>query len=220
MKSDRDIKHAVEAELKSDWEVDDRDIAVTVNDAVVTLSGSVRSLFQRHEAARSARRVHDVTAVANEIAVRLCDDGKRTDREIAYDIVAGLKLWLPRSWGNIKPLVQDGHVVLEGSVEWQQQRERAEDVARGVKGVASVGNSIRVVPLVAADNIKLRIEDTFRRDAEVAASRVAVNANGTEVTLRGRVRSWGEREQAQRSAWSAPGVTKVTNNLRVRPSPQ
>jgi osmotically-inducible protein OsmY len=217
MRTDSDIKRAVQAELKHDWEVDDRDITVAVNEGVVTLSGSVRSLFQRHEAARSVRRVQDVTVVANELAVRLCDDGKRTDREIGYDIVAGLKFWLPASWENISAVVHDGHVVLEGSVDWQQQRERAEDVARGVKGVESVGNSIRVVPLVAAENIKLRIEDAFRRDAEVAASRVAVNANGTEVTLRGRVRTWAEREEAQRSAWSAPGVTKVTNNLRVRP---
>lgn len=217
MGAESDIKRAVEAELKSDWEVDDRNIVVAVNDGVVTLSGSVRSLFQRYEAARSARRVHGVSVVANEISVRLCDSSKRTDREIAYDIVAGLKFWLPRSWENIEPVVQDGHVVLEGSVDWQQQRERAEDVARGVKGVASVGNSIRVVPLVAAEDIKLRIEEAFRRNAEIAASRVAVNTNGTEVTLRGRVRTWAEREQAQRSAWSVTPVTKVTNNLRVRP---
>lgn len=217
MKTDRDIQFDVEAELKWDPQIDETGIAVKVNAGIVTLTGYVHSFFHKYEAEQVAKRVAGVTAVANDILVRVSTDTRITDPDIARDAVAALQSYLPTSWANIKPVVREGHVMLEGSVPWHYQRERAETAIRGLKGVSSVGNSIRVVPLVAAVDVKQKIEEAFRRSAEIDAGHIAVDANGTEVTLRGEVSSWTEREQAQRSAWAAPGVTNVTNNLRVRP---
>jgi osmotically-inducible protein OsmY len=123
---------------------------------------------------------------------------------------------LPLTWEQIKPTVKEGRISLEGTVEWHYQRERAESAIRHLQGVVSVRNSIKIQPSLAPENIKHRIEDAFRRIAQVDADRISVDTHGSDVTLRGEVRSWTERDQAQRTAWSAPGVTNVKNELTVR----
>lgn len=217
MKADTDIKRDVEAELKWDPQIDETDIAVKVNGGAVTLTGYARSYFEKHQAEQTTKRVAGVSAVANDIRVRFGQNSKTTDPEIAREAVAALKFELPMSWDKIKVMVDDAHVRLEGKVEWYFQRERAEAALRRVNGILSLRNHITVVPIVVPGDIKLKIEEAFRRSAEVDASQVKVDATGTEVILSGDVRTLAEREHAQQSAWSAPGVTAVTNNLRVRP---
>jgi osmotically-inducible protein OsmY len=215
MKSDADVRRDVEAELKWSPQVDETDIAVKAVDGEVTLTGFSRNYLEKYQAEVVTRRVKGVAAIANDIQVKPVAGGP-TDPEIARAALAVLKLESPVSWENIKPTVKDGRVSLDGTVEWHYQRERAESAVRHLSGVISVMNSIMVQPRVAPDNIKHRIEDAFRRIAEVDASHIKVEANGSEVTLRGEVRSWAERDQAQQSAWSAPGVTRVDNGLTVR----
>ena len=217
MKPDTDIKRDVEAELKWNPQIDEKDIAVKVNGGVVALSGYARNYTEKCLAEETVKRVAGVAAVANDIMVRLGETEKATDPEIARAALAALKSELASYSENIKVLVDNGHVRLEGKVGWHFQRERAEAAVRRVKGVATLGNHIGIVPMAAPGDIKHRIEEAFRRSAEVDAAHVAVDADGTEITLRGEVRTWAEREQAQQCAWSAPGVTKVTNNLRVTP---
>jgi osmotically-inducible protein OsmY len=217
MKSDADIKRDVEAELKWDPRIDETDIAVTVNGRAVTLSGYARNYLERHEAEQMARRVGGVAAVANDIQVRVSHIARTTDPEIAREAVAALKSELPSAWEKIQVLVDSGHVRLEGTVEWHFMRERAEAALRRVSGVLSLRNHIVIAPTVAAADVKSKIEQAFKRSAEVDASHVTVESSGTEVTLRGDVATWTERDQAQRSAWCTPGVTKVINNLQVKP---
>jgi osmotically-inducible protein OsmY len=216
VKSDSEIKRDVEAELRWDPEIDPTDIAVKVNDAVVTLTGFARSFPEKYRAEATAKRVMGVTGIANDIEVRLPSEDASTDPQLARAAVAALQAALPLSWQEIKPLVHEGHVALEGTVEWHYQREKAEHAVRDLRGVRSVRNSIRVRPRVAASQIKHKIEEAFRRNAEVDARHITVDAQGSEVTLRGEVRSWAERDQAQRTAWSAPGVMQVRNELEVR----
>jgi osmotically-inducible protein OsmY len=218
MKSDTDIKRDVEAELKWDPQIDETDIAVKVNGGAVTLTGYARNYFERHQAEQTVKRVAGVLAVANDIQVRLGHIAKTTDPEIAREAISALKTELPISSDKLKVIVDNGHVRLEGKVEWNFQREQAEAALRHVSGVLGLRNHIAVVPTVRPGDIKVKIEEAFRRSAEVDASHVTVDANGSEVTLSGEVHTWAERQQAQQSAWSAPGVTTVTNNLRVIPS--
>jgi len=215
MKSDLDIKKDVEAELKWSPEVDETDIAIKVKGGEVTLSGYTHSYFEKLQAEAAVKRVKGVAAVANDLEVRPFA-GAPTDPEIARAALGALKFALPGSWENIKAIVQQGRVTLEGTLEWQYQREQAESVVRPINGVTSVINSIRIQPRLAAQDIKHRIEDAFRRGAQVDAAGITVDAHGSDVTLRGEVRSWAERDQAQRVAWSAPGIVNVTNELRVR----
>jgi osmotically-inducible protein OsmY len=88
---------------------------------------------------------------------------------------------------------------------------------RKVKGVKGVTNVITVKPKVEPSELKRKIQDAFKRNAEVDADRITVEANGSVVTLKGTVRSWIEREEAERVAWSAPGVTKVEDRIVVSP---
>jgi osmotically-inducible protein OsmY len=215
MRLDSDIKRDVEDELRWDPDIDATDIGVAVHNAVVTLSGFVRSYAQKTEAERDAKRVAGVVGVANDIEVRLPVLDQRPDPEIARDAAAALKAELPFSSEHIKVVVRDGWLTLEGTVEWNYARERAESSVKRVRGVKGVTNAITLKPTVQPHEVRRKIEDALRRSAEIDASRITVEANGSEVILRGTVKSWAERQEAERAAWAAPGVTRVDNRITI-----
>ena len=217
MRSDIDIKRDVEAELRWNPDIDATDIAVAVKNGVVTLSGFVRSYAQKFEAEQTAKRVNGVAAVANDIEVRLPVFNQRPDPEIARDAVEEIQKNLPYSSDHIRVVVRDGWVTLEGSVEWNYQRERAEQVVRRVRGVKGVTNLMALQPRVPPVEVKHKIEEAFRRSAELDANRVTVETEGGTVTLRGTVRSWAERQEAERVAWATPGVVRVNNLITISP---
>jgi osmotically-inducible protein OsmY len=217
MRLDSDIKRDVEMELKWDPDISEADIAVAVKDGVVTLTGFVRSYAQKWQAERDAKRVAGVVAVANDIEVRLPAIDQRPDPEIARDAVSALKTQLPYSADRIKVVLNNGWVTLEGELEWNYQKERAEEAARHIKGVKGVMNMIMLKPKLSPTEIKRKIEEAFKRSAEIDANRIMVETNGSEVILKGSVRSWAEREEAEREAWRAPGVTKVIDQIEIRP---
>ena len=217
MRSDSDIRRDVEDELRWDPDIDPIDIAVSVNNGVVTLAGFVRSYMQKYQAEADAKRVAGVLAVVNDLEVRLPDVDERPDPDIARDAVERIKSELPYAWDKIRVLVRNGWITLEGEAEWNYQREHAEEAVRRVRGVRGITNNIEVKPRVTPVEIKRKIEEALRRAAEVDASRITVETNGGEVILRGTVRSWAEREQAERAAWWAPGVSKVDNRIIVSP---
>src|ERR1700732_1282960 len=215
MRTDSEIKRDVEAELQSDPAIDATDIAVAATKGVVTLAGFVRSYAEKLEAEAAAKRVAGVVGVANDLEVRLSAADQRPDPEIARDAVTALKSQTPFSWHQIKVIVDKGWVTLEGQVEWNYQRVDAERAVRRVKGVTGVINTILLKPRVEPAEIKRKIEEAFRRSAEIDASRITVETNGGEVVLRGTVRSWAERQEAERAAWKAPGVTRVVNQIAI-----
>lgn len=217
MKSDSEIKRDVEAELAWDPDIDATDIGVSAKDGVVTLTGFVRSYSQKLSAESDAKKVSGVIAVANDIEVRLPVLNERPDPDIARDAVAALKNELPFSYEKFKTVVKSGWITLEGVAEWNYQRTRAEEAVRRVRGVKGVSNLISLKPQVQPSDIKNKIEEAFRRNAELDAKSITVEATGSEVILRGTVRSWAERKEAERAAWRAPGVTKVDNRIAISP---
>jgi osmotically-inducible protein OsmY len=215
MRADEDIKRDVEAELRWDKDIDSTDIAVAVKDGVVTLTGFVRSYTQKYEAERAAKRVAGVLAVANDLEVRLPVIHQKPDPEIAREVVEEIKSELPYSHSMIKAIVNNGWVTLEGDVEWNYQKERAEAAARRVRGVKGITNFIMIKPRVEPEDVKQKIEEAFKRNAEVDANNIQVETHGSEVILKGTVRSWAERQEAERVAWLAPGVRKVENRITI-----
>lgn len=215
MATDNDIKRDVEAQLRWDPDIDATDIAVSVKDGVVALTGFVRSYSQRYKAESEAKSVRGVRGVANDIQVKLPSLNQLPDPEIAREAVDALKRELPFSSEHIKAVVRDGWLTLEGTVEWKFQSERAEKAVRRIKGLKGVTNLITVKPSATPSDVKDRIEEALKRAAEVDAHKITVEVVGGQVTLTGKVRSWIERQEAERAAWRAPGVTQVNNRIIV-----
>jgi osmotically-inducible protein OsmY len=217
MRTDAEIERDVKEELKWEPDLDATDIAVSVKDGVVALTGFAKSYIDKYEAENAAKRVAGVVGIANDLEVRLPAVDERHDPDIARDAAAAIKSQLPISSENIKIVVKNGWVTLEGTVEWQYQRSTAETAVRRIKGVKGVTNVILLKPRAEPSEIKKKIQDAFKRNAEVDANRITVEANGSEVVLKGTVRSWFERQEAERAAWAAPGVTKVEDRIVVSP---
>ena len=217
MKTDSEIERDVKAEFGWNPDLKSTDIAISVKNGVVTLAGFVPRYIDKYEAEKAAKRVAGVLAVANDIEIRLPAVDERPDPEIAREVVTALKNQLPFSHERIKAVVRNGWVTLEGDVEWQYQRLTAERAVRPLKGVKGIINDIKIKPRVEPSDIKQKIQEAFRRSAEVDANQITVETSGGEVILKGKVRSWVERDEAERVAWRAPGVTKVDDRIVVSP---
>ncbi len=215
MKTDHELQRDVLEELSWEPSVDAAEIGVTAKDGVVVLNGTVRSLNEKWVAERVAQRINGVRAVTDELVVKLAGDTKYGDAEIAAAVVNALD-W---SWAvpskQIKVLVDKGWVTLEGSVEHKYQQEAADDLVRGLRGVRGISSQITVKPHVKPENVTQAIKKALHRAAQVDAEMIRVETKDSQVILRGSVKTWAEREEAERAAWAAPGVSFVQNEIRV-----
>jgi osmotically-inducible protein OsmY len=215
--SDQELQRAVQDEMKWDARLQPNEIGVVVKDGVVTLTGWVDSYAKKWAAERAALRVSGVRAVANDIEVRLPSAVERTDQDIAAAAVRALDWDASVPADRVRATVRSGWVTLEGTVDWQYQRRAAERAVRSLTGVRGVTNLITVSPREPQPlEVRKRIEQALVRNAETDAHRIVVQVDGDKVILTGTVRSWAEREEAERVAWSAPGVGDVDNRIKVR----
>jgi osmotically-inducible protein OsmY len=213
--SDNELERTVIDELNWDPKLDGRAIAVSVNNGVVTLRGTVGSLRQKWEAREDAKRVYGVKSVDNELQVRILDDQRRDDAELRGVVLQALSLndVVP---AGIDAKVDDGLVRLTGKANWKFQRDEAGHVAASVRGVVHVINEIELVaPGPSVHDLEHSIKKAMERNARLDAEEVSVESLNGTVTLRGTVSSWADHDQAVEAAWSAPGVTRVKDHLLV-----
>jgi VCBS repeat-containing protein len=215
--SDIDLRDAVQEELSWDPTVDDSRIHVTAKNGAIALSGSVESYPQKAAAVRAAERIRGVRAVADDIQVVLPDSVKRKDAELAAEI-AREREWNTSFPASVVVEVAKGTVTLRGEVQWSYQRDEAARAVRHLEGVHSVSNEIRVMPRPepAADDVEHRIEKALARQADLDARSIRVTRSDDGVVrLHGTVASLAERRLAQLAAESAPGVTRVVNDIGI-----
>lgn len=213
MKTDPELEADVEAELLWDPRIDADALLVSVRDCIVSLGGHVASYSEKWAAESAATKIAGVRALVNELEVR--PKALRSDQEIAAAALKALKASVTVPVDTIQVVVSDGWITLEGEVLSHHQRECAEDAVRNLWGLKGINNAIWVHPQVDAGDLWGQISAAFQRHAEIDADRITVSVRDGNVTLTGLVRSWRERDDAERAARAAPGVKQVTNELAV-----
>lgn len=213
--SNDELKGQVTDELFWDPKVDNTAIAVSADDGVVTLRGTVGSFREKLEARQDAKRVYGVRDVKNELQVRILDDNQREDAEVRGEVLQAMILdsTIPST---IDAKVDNGNVTLTGTAHWKYQTDEAEFVAGNVRGVVTVGNDVKLVsPGPTARDIHHSIKKALERNAKLDAESIDVESDDGTVTLRGEVSSWADHDQAVEAAWAAPGVTRVKDHILV-----
>lgn len=213
--TDITLRQNILDELEFEPSIDAAHIGVAVEDGIVTLTGHVCSYWEKTTAENVVKRVKGVKGLAEEIEVRLVGQKGTADDEIAKRAVDAVtwNVSIPRDKVQVK--VRDGWITLTGKLEWQYQRNAAAEAVRGLAGVVGVANQIEISPRASVPDIKKRIENALKRDAETEAQAIRVNVLDGKVTLEGKVRVWSERQAAERAAWSSPGVRTVDDRISI-----
>jgi osmotically-inducible protein OsmY len=215
MRTDMELQKDVAEELKWEPRLNEDEIGVAVKDGVVTLTGFVPDYAQRRTAAKAAERVVGVRAVAQELVVKVPEMFRYSDTDLAHRVVNAFTWDVEVPSQKIQAKVENGWVTLEGVVDWQYQRNAAERAVRYLAGIKGVTNMITIAPSVSPYDVAQHIKAALHRTADIEAKRVEVTARDGKVVLTGTVRSWPERADIERAAWSASGVRVVDDRLAV-----
>ncbi|GGB01932.1 BON domain-containing protein [Puia dinghuensis] len=216
MKSDAELQKDVQTEITWTPALNVAEIGVTAKNGVITLTGTVDSYSKKLAAENAAKRVNGVKGVAVEIQVKLGPDGQRTDADITASAINALKWNIDVPDSQIKVDVEDGWVTLSGTVDWEYQRSSAEYSVQVLAGVKGVIDEIEVNPSLKDAVEKVDVISALERDAFIDDDDdIVVEVNNNSVKLLGTVNSWFEKNEAERVAWSAPGVMDVDNQLVI-----
>jgi len=218
MKTDLEIQKDVMDELRWTPSLNSTEIGVAVKKGIVTLSGTVDTYAKKLSAEKAAKSIEGVKAIAEDIEVKISSLGKKTDTDIAGAALNALKWNSSVNEEKIKVSVDNGWVTLEGTTDWEYQKNSARKAVENLVGVRGINNLIKISPKVAPSDVLNKISAAFHRSATIDAGKINLEVNGSKVILNGTVRSYAEKKDAEGAAWFAPGVTSVENNLVISTS--
>ncbi|MGO7044129.1 BON domain-containing protein [Rhizobium johnstonii] len=213
--NDIHLRQSILDEMEFEPSIDAAGIGVAVHSGIVTLTGHVRAYAEKEAAERVVRRVKGVRGIAADIEVQIFGPKETDDDDIARRAVKMLDWNVSVPKDSVQVRVLKGWITLRGQVEWQYQKNAAYDAVRDLAGVVGVSNLVELKPRITAVDVKKRIEDAFQRDAALEAGAIRIDVQGRKVTLSGNVKTWSERQAAERAAWSAPGIGTLDDRLTV-----
>ena len=211
----KDVRAAVEEELKFDSMVDSRNIKVVNLNGDVTLTGTVPSYPQYVEAAAGARRVAGVTGVHNQLEVALPEKDYRDDSQLTTSANNALtqNVTVPDT---VEATAEDGNITLSGTVSFGSQRAAAEAAVAGLVGVRNVWDDIDISYAADPVDVDLHVQEALERSALVPDdSDVKADTKDGTITLTGHVHTWAEHDAVVGVAQMAIGVVDVRDNLQV-----
>jgi len=215
MKSNEVLQRDVQDAIKWELSLNAAEIGVIVKDGMVTLTGTVDTYSKKEEAEKATKKVAGVKAVIEEIQVKSCNCEKRTDEEIAAEVLNALK-W---SWripnDKIQVKVERGWVTLTGELDWNSQKQAARKAISNISDVKWITNNITIKSETAARVEKEDIENALKRNWTLENKNIRVSVADNNVTLTGTVHSLYQKDEASLIAWNAPGIFNVDNQLTV-----
>ncbi|WP_141734246.1 BON domain-containing protein [Oligoflexus tunisiensis] len=214
MNNDRQIQKDVMAALDYSPVIAAERVGVTVQDGVVTLTGSVSSYAEKYAAEKACFRVHGVKAIADELEVILPGSHMRSDTEIAR-AAADTLAWNVLVPASVQVSVEKGRVILRGHVDWDFQRSAAEKALRNLTGITEVANHISIERQVLPEDVKAKIEHALERMPNKDKDNIDIEVTGSKVILSGTVHSAEERDDVKWAAWAVPGVSEVETRLQI-----
>ena len=215
MSSDHELKNSVLHHFDLDPSIDSSHIGVTVLDRMVTLSGHVPSVGERRAARVAAGSVQGIKAVIDGLTVELPEGCRKPDELIAERAYARLESNRNVPLDRIHLTISDGTVTLSGDVDWNYQRQAAEDDLHQLECIRHIENEIVIKPPIEAEQVREKVRQAVARIAPLSAGLIDVEAEGSVVTLLGTANSWHECGLAESAGWSIPGVSKVINHISV-----
>ncbi len=216
MKTDAQLQKEVMDELKWQPILSSSQIGVAVRNGIAELSGTVDSYAEKKAAERATFKVAGIKGITESIKINLGFGSQKNDVELAEAVLNALKWNVKVPSEDVRVKVENGWVTVEGQVDWDYQRNAIRKTVENLTGVKGLTNTVSLSPRVHVSDVKTKIREAFERHAVIDANNIKVECNGSKVTLKGVVRSYAEKSDAEREAWNAPGVTSVENELEVR----
>jgi len=217
-KTDRDLQQDVRSELAWDTRVSPKDVGVLVKQGAVTLIGTVDSWSKAHAAEQAAHRVAGVFDVANDLIVKVPDDARRGDTEIAQAVRRALEWDVRVPAERITSTVADGTVTLEGTVRSGGERADAEATIVNLHGVRRVVNHIVITPSdeIALDQARAAVARALERHADREMQRIDLHEKGGALEVTGVVQTAHERAVILGVLRGTRGVREVVDRLTVQ----
>ena len=213
-KTDSQLKKDIDMELSWDPKINAAQIGVSVDKGAVSLRGVVDTYGEKWAAEDAVKRVNGVCAFAEELTVKVLDDDRHSDSEIAAAAQSAIKwdVFVPNT---ITAKVDQGMVTLDGQVSWNYERDSAERAIRNLAGVSAVINNVTLKPSASASQVKENVEAALQRQAKADGKAIGITTSGGKVTLTGQAPTWQSIDDASAAAWATPGVTDVDDRLTV-----